>query len=215
MAISNANYEIILLDIGAPGRHSDGGVWRNTEIYERLENNTLLLPPFRAVEPGGVELPFVLVADEAFPLTSYMMRPYPRSGRLDLSKKVFNYRLSKARRVVENAFGLLASRMRIYRKPIIANTSTVVKIIQATVCLHNFILKYEAPLPRNQRPYYSLTTADLNLPRDGLQNVENDDNDRYLQHCNNATAIRKAYTTYFNTTGAIECQWRKALGNDF
>jgi len=71
------------------------------------------------------------------------MRPFPRSKNLDFRKKVFNYRLSRARRVVESAFGLLASRWRIYRKPISASLATTVKIIQATTALHNFIMQYE------------------------------------------------------------------------
>ncbi|KYN06774.1 hypothetical protein ALC62_02274 [Cyphomyrmex costatus] len=52
-----------------------------------------------------------------------MMRPYPRSRKLDIGKKVFNYRLSRARRIVESAFGILVARWRIYRRSILANVT--------------------------------------------------------------------------------------------
>lgn len=49
----------------------------------------------------------VFVGDAAFPLDA----AFPYSGRgLDLEKATFHYRLSRARRVVENTFVILAAR---------------------------------------------------------------------------------------------------------
>ena len=64
------------------------------------------LPDAEAFPPDGRPQPYMFVGDEAFPLRPYLMRPYP--GRfLDSEKKrVFNYRLSRCRRVVENSFGM-------------------------------------------------------------------------------------------------------------
>ena len=57
--------------------------------------------------PGTNEsLLYTVVADEAFPLKTWMMRPYPGRVLDCLQKRVFNYRLSRARRTIENTFGL-------------------------------------------------------------------------------------------------------------
>ena len=55
-----------------------------------------------------------------------------------LLERVFNYRLSRARRIVENVFGILATRFRIFRRPIIANVDTVTRITKAVLALRNF-----------------------------------------------------------------------------
>ena len=88
------------------------------------------------------QLPFCFVADEAFPLRETIMRPCP--GRQveeedDMKKRIFNYRLCRARRVVENSFGILVTKWRIFRQPIIAKTSTVDKIVHACCVRHNYL----------------------------------------------------------------------------
>lgn len=97
LGISDARYCFTVVDVGAKGRQSDGGVFRNSKIGKRFKSNSFKLLNSRQIEIGGPALPYVLLADEAFPLSTYIMRPYPRSGKLDIRKKVFNYRLSRAR----------------------------------------------------------------------------------------------------------------------
>lgn len=64
-------------------------------------------------------------------------------------EKIFNYRLSRARRIVENAFGIMVSKFRIYRTPIYLCPDKVDKIVKATCALHNWLMKtalhYYAP----------------------------------------------------------------------
>lgn len=76
----------------------------------------------------------------------YMLRPYPRRNELCIPETLFNYRLSRARRVIKNYFEILASRFRIYRKPIIAKVENVISIIKAITALHNFLIKTQSQL---------------------------------------------------------------------
>jgi len=110
MTLVSADYKFLIVDIGAQGRHSDGGILKNSEIGHRFNEKLMDLPPPSIIDPYTQPLPFVIVADEAFQLNSYTMRPYP--GRnMTLEKRIFNYRLSKARRVVENVFGITMEKL--------------------------------------------------------------------------------------------------------
>ena len=74
------------------------------------------MPEDTVLPNSEITLRYVLVGDEAYPLTTYLMKPYSRRA-LDRSKATFNYRLSRARRVVECDFGICASKWRISSAP--------------------------------------------------------------------------------------------------
>ncbi|XP_029677097.1 protein ALP1-like [Formica exsecta] len=210
LAISDAKYRFTMVDIGAEGRQSDGGVFRNSNMGRCFEEGTLKLPNAKPVEINGPVLPYVLLADEAFPLTAYMMRPYPRSSKLDLRKKVFNYRLSRARRVVESAFGILAARWRIYRRPIIARITNARKIVQATVALHNFIITNKEKL-LFKNTYAHITPEDRSMNSQGFSSLP----PSIGRFSNSGIKFRNAYSEFFIGTGALSFQWEKAMNNDF
>jgi hypothetical protein len=87
-----------------PGRISDGGVFRNTEFYRKLENN-LYLPQDEALPGRKIPVPYTLVAHDAFTLTRHMIKPSTTDLNKGSPKRVFSYKLSRARHIVENAFG--------------------------------------------------------------------------------------------------------------
>ena len=87
---------------------------------------------------GNTNLPYVLVGYDIFPLKPWLMKPYPGNGLPEL-ERVYNYRLSRARRVIENAFGIMSARWRILRRPIKAEISQVEGIVKAVTCLHNYL----------------------------------------------------------------------------
>ena len=117
LAIVDANYKFMYTDIGCNGRISDSGVFKNYSLYHTLEHKTLKIPKESTLPGSNQAFSFVLVADDAFPLKDYIMKPYSQHG-LTTEKCVFNYRLSRARRIVENAFGILSNRFRIFMTPI-------------------------------------------------------------------------------------------------
>ena len=140
LALADANLKFIAIDIGAYGRNSDGGIFANSNLGKGLVGNTLQIPndaPLPGAEQMGA-LPYVVVADKAFPLKRNIMRPFPGRG-CSKPQQIYNYRLSRARRVVENAFGVLAARWRVYHTKIAVNPECVKAIVKATCVLHNFL----------------------------------------------------------------------------
>ena len=133
-----------MVDVGDTSRHSDGGVLTNSKLGQALESGTLQIPSGHPL-PGTSQpdFPFVIVGDEAFPLKTGMMQPYPGKN-LQADRAVFNYRLSRARRVIENSFGILAARWRIFRRPIIADPANVVLYTKAAIALHNYLCTRES-----------------------------------------------------------------------
>ena len=108
MALVNADYKFIYVDIGCQGRLSDGAVMRNITLTELLKANKLGLPDDRLLpdinlngkandsfldgERPDTPLPYVMVADDAFALTLHCMKPYAQKGLTD-GKIIYNYRL--------------------------------------------------------------------------------------------------------------------------
>lgn len=208
LALADANCCFTVVDIGAEGRRSDGGIFQNSELKHQLENNYFKLPKARLISKDGPVLPYIIVADEAFALTAYMLRPYPRSN-LNIKTRVFNYRLSRARRIIECAFGILALRWRIYQRPIATNINNAVLIIQATTCLHNFLMKRDLNFPVEKRSY-SVNNSDNTNSCQALRSIEN--LEKYVFHGSN---VRDELAQYFYTHGAVKQQWTKIQTNDF
>lgn len=140
MATVNANYEFIMVDIGDYGRLSDGSVFSSSNLGYAINNDTLNIPPPQQLDDNPTLYPYVFVGDDAFPLKPCLLKPYP-GQKQSVEERIFNYRLSRARRIVENAFGIATSRFRVFRRPICANVETATAITKAVVVLHNFLMR--------------------------------------------------------------------------
>ena len=146
LAVCDAHYRFTVVDIGEAGRHSDGGILANSEFGQALENGNLSIPdPHPLTGTTQPALPYVIVGDAAFPLKENILRPYPGKN-LSEDRVVFNYRLSRARRIIENSFGILAARWRLFRKAIISDPNKVISYTKAAIALHNFLRTTESTI---------------------------------------------------------------------
>ncbi|XP_047517486.1 protein ANTAGONIST OF LIKE HETEROCHROMATIN PROTEIN 1-like [Pieris napi] len=139
MAIADGNYNFIYANYGAKGRSSDSGIFQETPFYNALLENSLKLPRPEPITQGGTEMPYVIVGDSAFALTENIMKPYPGIHERGNKKRIFNYRLSRARRIIENVFGILCVVFRVFTKPIPLKPANCELVVIAYVYLHNFL----------------------------------------------------------------------------
>jgi hypothetical protein len=124
---------------GSHGRTSAGGIFAHSKLGKYLETH-LDIPEDKQL-PGTLCLALhVIMGDEAFPLRTYLLKPYPGSqSKGDNEKSIFNYTLSRSRRVVENAFGILGQKFQLYQRILQSLPQNADSIIFATCILHSYL----------------------------------------------------------------------------
>ena len=120
-------------------------IWREANLKFAIERNIAGLPDPTPLPADNQPIPFFLVADDAFALRTWLMKPFSKRA-LDHDERIFNYRLSRARRVVENAFGILAHRFRSLLG--FLERTQPEKVVSACICLYN-ILRTRYPGQQN------------------------------------------------------------------
>lgn len=75
MALVDSSYKFIFADIGGQGTISDGGIFRNTVLWDMIYN-TLNLPEPRPLPGSNINVPCVFLGDGAFARHMNLMKPY-------------------------------------------------------------------------------------------------------------------------------------------
>lgn len=159
-----------------------------------------------------LDLEYVFVGDDAFAMRPDLIKPYNR-GSLNNERRICNYRISRARRVVENSFGILTSRFRVFNTAINLHVETIESVVLACCALHNLLRKKSVS-------YTSLECFDNENIMDGiiklgarcnphiLHNLERRSGGQVLQR---AKVIREKFCTNFNGEGSVPWQEKSAL----
>lgn len=194
-ALTDANCKFLAIDVGSFGREGDAGIFQKSSIGQSIREKHFNVPGPKLLPNTNIEMPHVFLGDEAFPLLDNLLKPYRRAdASVDKTKAIFNYRLSRARRLVENSFGILINRFRIFLTTIDLSTSTLENTVTSACIIHNLLL--------DERP---IDTTELSMPEE--QHVlENLVDDEQLDDMTDATGIRNLFKDYFNGAGAIHWQ---------
>lgn len=195
MAVADSQYKFIYVNVGSYGKDSDSTIFRQCSLWKSVVNNELGLPEEKCL-PGTKSpmVPYCFVADEAFGLHKHLLRPY--SGHhLTIDRRVFNYRLSRARRYVECTFGILSNKWRIFHRAMNVKPDFATDIVKACLILHNFVIV---------RDGYNTEDA---LTVTGFEDIRTSENVRGGLSANN---VRKMMTDYFSTAvGSVKWQYSR------
>ncbi|XP_017492050.1 PREDICTED: putative nuclease HARBI1 [Rhagoletis zephyria] len=188
------------VECGFAGRNSDGGVFRISEFQHWLERTCDIPSPKELpLDESGIKFPYYYVADAAFPLRKNIMRPYPERN-LDNRKRIFNYRLSRARKNIECTFGMMTQTFQIFMSPIRCKKySTIISIVHCATVLHNYIRQKDGVLYSRQL-FNSANTRPSNAPmRSDVVATEN----------SSPQILRDYLSNYFlSPHAALPWQWK-------
>lgn len=138
-ALVDADYNFLYVHIGGQGRISDGGIMNSCSLNTMIQEKKLAIPIPRELENRVRKIPYIFLVDSTFSMTENTMKPYAGIHPKESKQRIFNYRLSRARRVVENAFGILASVFKVFRKSMLLQPEKAQTIAMAAIYLHNFL----------------------------------------------------------------------------
>ncbi|KAK3084692.1 hypothetical protein FSP39_017590 [Pinctada imbricata] len=138
MGLVDAEYKFTWVDVGADGSASGAQIFIFSELKETIENRTIGFPRAEPLPNDDKDMPFFILGDDAFALRTYMMKPFSHRN-MTVEERIFNYRISRGRRIAENAFGILANRFQVLLTTMQQDPETIRLIVQTCVCLHNLM----------------------------------------------------------------------------
>jgi hypothetical protein len=77
LAVTDANYKFIAVDVGSFGKDSDAGVFDNCPLRRARTSGKIKIPEEKYLSVSTIKAPFVFHGDEAFALTEYLTRLFP------------------------------------------------------------------------------------------------------------------------------------------
>ena len=137
MGMVDARHRFVWASCGFAGNSHDSIIFQSTNLWSKITCGQTIPDIGKDVE--GVNVPQRILGDSAFPFQSWLMKPYT-SAVLTPSQQYSNYRLSKARMSIEEAYGELKGRWRVLQRKC-ESAQEVRDNALAYIVLHNICIE--------------------------------------------------------------------------
>lgn len=141
------------------------------------------------------------------------MKPYAHKS-LSGVERIFNYRLSRSRRIIENAFGILSHKFRVFCQPILLNPQKCRAVTKAACVLHNFLIDRNASSNYIQAGVADEYDANGNLIPGQWRQNQAENNFYGMEHVGqlgvtrNIQKLRDELAQYFVNEGEVDFQYK-------
>lgn len=195
MGIADSKYRFTYAHIGSYGKDCDSSIFKQTQLWRSIDNKSLNMPDEKCLpSTTSPKVPHFFLADAAFGLHRHLLRPYAGT-HLTVEKRIFNYRLCRARRYIECAFGILSNKWRIFHRPLNVQPDFATDIVKACVVLHNYV--------RDRDGFLIEDTMSIT----GLEDIRGDRTTRGGLSANNLRDIMCKY--FVSSVGSVPWQMSK------
>lgn len=182
--VASADYKFTAIEVGAYGKQSDGGIFEASTLHKLIETGEYEIPEERNLPGTEIAAPFVMLGDEAYPLRKYLLRPYSKTN-LNNDSELFNTMLSKSRKSIECAFGIITNKWRLLTKSIETDIYGAELFVKTICLLHNIIIDKEGVCMQTLMQVQQTIPINMNRQR------------QYNRSSEAATTIRNNFKEYF------------------
>ena len=140
----DAKYRFVWGSCDFPGNSHDYVILQSTNLWQQIKDGSFL--PAFVNQLYGTSIPPLIIGDSAFPFEEWLIKPYTNAV-LAPPQRYFNYRLSRARMVIEGVYGQLKGRWRILMRKSESHHQEVKMFTLACIVLHNVCLEMGDTIP--------------------------------------------------------------------
>uniref|UniRef100_A0A2Q4QQN1 DDE Tnp4 domain-containing protein n=1 Tax=Caenorhabditis japonica TaxID=281687 RepID=A0A2Q4QQN1_CAEJA len=138
LVVCDANSRINFIQVSELAVNSDAALFRDGPLAEMLDS-CVTECGYTKIPGSDIEMPPFLLADNGFGLNFTVMNKYRTIG-ITTEKIRFNEWICQTRVKVENCFGILTSKFKVFRRRLNLKPATSRALIVALACVHNISL---------------------------------------------------------------------------